>query len=93
MVCDLFGKREPWQIFEGSTERVRYFFTKLKKKTTNGSKINRMVGLGTWKGQDVGDLVLDEQGSCIGRRKILIYEKKGSAMNHDRWMMQRKTGD
>ncbi|KAK9283154.1 hypothetical protein L1049_011385 [Liquidambar formosana] len=85
--CDLYGEREPWQIYGGSTEKIRYFFTKLKKKTDGGSRIDRTIGSGTWKGQRVASSVLDEQGRCIGRKKMLTYENKGSAMNHGRWVM------
>ncbi|KAK9267006.1 hypothetical protein L1049_021401 [Liquidambar formosana] len=69
--CDLYGERGPWEIV---SEKVGYFFTKLKKKTDSGSRIDRTVGsTGTWKSQDVGDPVLDEGGRCIGRKKMLVY--------------------
>ncbi|XP_017980402.1 PREDICTED: uncharacterized protein LOC18594354 isoform X2 [Theobroma cacao] len=51
---DLYGEKEPWEIWElyggdnlRSGEDV-YFFTRLKKKTQNSSKMNRLIGTGTW---------------------------------------------
>ena len=53
--CDLYGKKEPWEIWDmfsavdGSrVVRELYFFTKLKTYN-NGRRIDRRVGSGTWK--------------------------------------------
>ena len=55
--CDLYGKKEPWEIWDmfsavdGSrVVRELYFFTKLKT-CNNGRRIDRRVGSGsgTWK--------------------------------------------
>ncbi|XP_059625352.1 NAC domain-containing protein 26-like [Cornus florida] len=61
--CDVYGK-EPSKLFKGSEEKVLYFFTKLKKKHRNGSRIDRVTAtIGTWKVQDKAKPIKDVDGT------------------------------
>nr|UBT01650.1 NAC transcription factor 46 [Litchi chinensis] len=95
--CDLYGELEPWQIWElykgekeeddEQEEEEMFFFTRLKKKSTNGSRINRKVGLGNgaWQGEDAGKKVTCG-GRMLGFKKRFRYENKGC--EHDGgWIM------
>ena len=43
-----------------------YFFTRLKKKSANRSRIDRRVSSGMWQGEDASEVVV----SCKSREKI-----------------------
>ncbi|XP_050379649.1 NAC domain-containing protein 41-like [Argentina anserina] len=54
MECDLYGEEEAWkELFQQTDESSLYFFTELKKKNDNDSRIARMTSSGsaTWKNQ------------------------------------------
>ncbi|XP_059643673.1 NAC domain-containing protein 2-like [Cornus florida] len=90
--CDVYGK-EPSELFEGSEENVLYFFTKLKKKHGNGSRIDRVTAtMGTWKGQDKAKPIIkdvdgttgtgegdDQETGLIGRKRTFTYRMKSDA--------------
>ncbi|OMO72171.1 No apical meristem (NAM) protein [Corchorus capsularis] len=91
--CDLYGHKEPWEIwdmFGGATHNQEdvYFFTQLKKKSCNGSRINRSVGSGTWKGEDSGKEIKDPRYSPtpLGFRKRFRYED-GNPEQIGRWIL------
>ncbi|KAK6233658.1 hypothetical protein QUC31_006071 [Theobroma cacao] len=79
---DLYGEKEPWEIWDlyGGCNRQSgedlYFFTKLKKKSQNGSRINRSVGMGTWMGEDSGKPIYSQLSAVqpLGFKKRLRYE-------------------
>lgn len=55
MECDIYGEEEAWrQLFHQTDEKSLYFFTKLKNKTDNDSRIGRMTssGFATWRNQN-----------------------------------------
>ncbi|ONI01333.1 hypothetical protein PRUPE_6G134000 [Prunus persica] len=64
-----------------------YLFTELQTKTTNGSRVSRTVGSGTWKGEDGGKKICAPgTDHVIGIKKRFRYENKGSA-EHGKWLM------
>jgi hypothetical protein len=44
---DIYGDKEPWMIFDKTLKQIFFVFTKLKKKSK--SRMDRVVGSGTWK--------------------------------------------
>ena len=85
---NLYDSKEPWQI-GGSLENSiledgenLYFFTRLKKKSVNSSRIDRRVGTGTWQGEDAGKAVVSRNSrKKIGSKKRFRYEKDKSPYN------------
>ncbi|XP_059641372.1 NAC transcription factor NAM-2-like [Cornus florida] len=70
-VFDLYSK-EPSELFEGSEEKILYFFTKLKKKHEKGSRINRVTRIGNWKGQDKAKDIKDGgTGNAEGEERVI----------------------
>ncbi|KAL5811514.1 hypothetical protein ACOSQ4_028082 [Xanthoceras sorbifolium] len=48
--CDIYGNGRSWRrLFEESEADALYFFTRIKKKTSKGKRIDRVTDLGTWK--------------------------------------------
>ncbi|KDO57427.1 hypothetical protein CISIN_1g045647mg, partial [Citrus sinensis] len=85
---NLYGNKEPWQIWRQFGVRDLedgedlYFFTRLKKKSVNGSRIDRRVGTGTWQGEDAGKAVVSRNSrKKIGSKKRFRYEKDQSPHN------------
>ncbi|XP_024038403.1 NAC transcription factor 29 [Citrus clementina] len=85
---NLYGNKEPWQIWRqfGGHDledgEDLYFFTHLKKKSVNSSRIDRRVGTGTWQGEDVGKAVVSRNSrKKIGSKKRFRYEKDKSPHN------------
>ncbi|XP_059627059.1 NAC domain-containing protein 78-like [Cornus florida] len=82
-VFDFYSK-EPTELFQGSKEKILYFFTKLKKKHEKGSRINRVTRIGNWKGQDKpkdiknGSTGNEEEGKekVIGMKRNFTYNVK-----------------
>ncbi|XP_016648520.1 PREDICTED: NAC domain-containing protein 66-like [Prunus mume] len=92
--CDLYGTKEPWDIWRdfhhssADDQEDIYVFTTLKKKTPNGSRFCRTVGAagtGGWKGEDSGKKIR-ACGNDIGIRKRFRYMNPGSP-HDDRWIM------
>ncbi|KAE9619687.1 putative transcription factor NAM family [Lupinus albus] len=89
---DLYGEKNPWEIweaFEGFSYEGKdlYIFTTLKKKSLNGSRFVRIIGCGSWEGEDTGKKVIAEgTNQCIGLKKRFRFEKSGT--EHDgAWIM------
>ncbi|XP_061348887.1 NAC domain-containing protein 41-like [Gastrolobium bilobum] len=85
---DLYGEKNPWEIWEafgdsnsyGGTDI--YFFTTLKKKFSSGTRSVRTIGCGSWEAEDKGKKVMaNGTMQCIGIRRRLRFEKNGT--NHD----------
>ncbi|KAJ4721108.1 putative NAC domain-containing protein [Melia azedarach] len=96
--CDIYGD-EPgkiWNSYGGNLlkdDEDLYFFTKLKKKTPKGSRIDRKVGLdgGAWQGEDAPtEIVSSKTQKLIGSKKRFRYEKEGSDDNGC-WIMHEYT--
>ncbi|KAH7538391.1 hypothetical protein FEM48_Zijuj03G0194600 [Ziziphus jujuba var. spinosa] len=85
--CDMYGNREPWEIWNDhgglSVQKGEdlYLFTKLKKVSVNGKRINRRVGSGTWSGANCGELV-----DGVGEKRHFRYENNGGR-DHGAWIM------
>ncbi|KAL5812712.1 hypothetical protein ACOSQ3_027662 [Xanthoceras sorbifolium] len=94
--CDLYGLQEPsdiWRLFGGDDgltddDRALYFFTKLKKKSSNGHRICRRVASGTWAGEDSGEKI-DAPNVC-GFKKRFRYENTKSPQDRA-WIMHEFT--
>ncbi|KAJ1409896.1 NAC domain [Sesbania bispinosa] len=87
---DLFGERNPWEIwqeFEGPysyDEKDLYFFTILKRKFEGGTsgRVVRTIGCGAWEGEDVGKaIVATDTKQNLGMKKRYRFEKSGT--EHD----------
>ncbi|XVF67058.1 hypothetical protein PTKIN_Ptkin10aG0090400 [Pterospermum kingtungense] len=99
--CDLYGEKEPWEIWDlyGGDNILRqslasqdlYFFTQLKKKTSNGSRINRSLGKGTWKGEDSGKQItysrFQEKPKPLGFKKRFRYEDGNGRGHGHGWIL------
>ncbi|KAL5810971.1 hypothetical protein ACOSQ4_027539 [Xanthoceras sorbifolium] len=94
--CDLYGLQEPsdiWRLFGGDDgftddDRALYFFTKLKKKSSNGYRICRRVASGTWAGEDSGEKI--EAPNVFGFKKRFRYENAKSPQDRA-WIMHEFT--
>ncbi|KAK7345128.1 hypothetical protein VNO77_15589 [Canavalia gladiata] len=94
---DLYGEKNPWEIWEefaGSNSyggKDLYFFTTRKKKFGNGKRSVRTIGQGSWEGEDVGkDVMVTKTNQCIGLKKRFRFEKSGT--QHDgAWIMHEYT--
>ncbi|XP_061359416.1 NAC domain-containing protein 2-like [Gastrolobium bilobum] len=85
---DLFGEKNPWEIWEafGSSNSYGgtdlYFLTTLKKKFPTSSRFVRTIGCGSWEAEDSGkNIMASGTMQCIGTRRRLRFEKSGT--NHD----------
>ncbi|KAL3631748.1 hypothetical protein CASFOL_024732 [Castilleja foliolosa] len=91
--ADLYGEKEPWQIFRDSEDKERYFFTELKK--VGKKRICRNVGSGTWsnKGQKVP--IYGSNNKLIGHKRCFRYEtkKEGDRNNSSscKWLLKEYT--
>ncbi|KAG6703805.1 hypothetical protein I3842_07G103700 [Carya illinoinensis] len=99
--CDLYGEKEPWEIWDqGSNKNLQedlLVFTKLKKKTAKASRVDRTIGTGSWKAEDVGveiywreNSILDGMATTLfGMKKRFHYEGRSSSVDDDRlhWIM------
>nr|XP_011465413.1 PREDICTED: NAC domain-containing protein 68-like [Fragaria vesca subsp. vesca] len=89
--CELYGKQEPWEIWEDfKTRRPHdlrlnkdiYFFTQHKTMSSTDKRIRRNVGSGTWKSDDSGkEVVSVENGRVVGLKKRLTYKNEDSVQN------------
>ncbi|KAL6198985.1 hypothetical protein ACLB2K_028773 [Fragaria x ananassa] len=87
-LCDLYGNKEPWQIWNDYFQELSakdkertglYFITQHKTKTprARGKRINRTVDSGTWKGEDPPKGVLAASSrTVIGKRRRFRHENK-----------------
>ncbi|XP_075665609.1 NAC domain-containing protein 30-like [Castanea sativa] len=90
--CDLYGENDSWswrKYFKDSDETSLYFFTKLKKVTTNGSRIQRSTPYGTWKLNNDKPIYRDKaKKNQIGSMRSLTYmPHKGLKSTIGRWVM------
>ena len=85
--CDLYGEKNPWEIWEafgGGNRRELYFFS-IKKRKASG--LVRTIGLGSWEAENKGRAILTKwTRQRIGTKKCLRFDKSGT--NHDgAWIM------
>ncbi|KAM3339475.1 NAC domain containing protein 50-like [Capsicum galapagoense] len=92
---DLYGNKKPWDIFEsnstggdGDAKKVKYFFTKLKKKKSDGRRfIRTVIGGGSWKGLD-GEKPVYDGLKLVGSKKNYRYQYKGYQADDVVWTMR-----
>jgi hypothetical protein len=85
--CDIYNDEDLWsKFFKKTRETQIYFFTKLKKKTGKGSRIQRTTAYGTWKEQKDEPIYRDPNKKYhIGSvRTFSFFSKKP---NNGRWVM------
>ncbi|XP_073221450.1 NAC domain-containing protein 83-like [Cicer arietinum] len=91
---DLFGtKKNPWEIWEEFATshsycgRDLYFFSALKKKSATSSRSVRLIGKGTWEGEDTGtEIFTKDTNQLLGLRKRYRFEKSDTV--HDNgWIL------
>ncbi|CAL5322163.1 unnamed protein product [Camellia sinensis] len=87
--CNLYDDQELSKIFSKirTKSKLYYYFTELKKKNGKGKRIDRMVGMGTWKGLDRGKPIQDNEGRLTGRKRSFDYINRESS-EHSVWDMK-----
>nr|UBT01632.1 NAC transcription factor 28 [Litchi chinensis] len=89
--CDIYGEGHAWrQLFEESEENSLYFFTRLKKKTEKGKRIDRVTDCGTWKGQQRDKEIFSDGGRKVhigSKRSFSFIPKKGVQETRGKWVM------
>ncbi|ESR53999.1 hypothetical protein CICLE_v10023292mg, partial [Citrus x clementina] len=90
---NLYGSKDPWRIwmqFGGPNLEDGedfYFFARLKKKSANGSRIDRRVCSGTWQGEDASEVVVSRKSrEKIDSKKRFRYEK-GESLHDGCWII------
>ncbi|CAA0837997.1 NAC domain-containing protein 78 [Striga hermonthica] len=87
---NLYGHREPWDIFGDFDHKTRrYFYSSLTRKTAGGHRFSRNVGKGTWtnKGKATPILSVDRR-VIIGYRRTFRYQTKASNLDKKgSWLM------
>ncbi|PIA44268.1 hypothetical protein AQUCO_01700101v1 [Aquilegia coerulea] len=78
---EIYGEKapsHPSQLFEESSSDELYFFTKIKKKYTRTTRINRTAGNGSWVIQTPRTNVYDknDKSLVIGHKAYLIFTLK-----------------
>nr|GLL46468.1 NAC domain-containing protein 78-like [Ipomoea trifida] len=74
---DLYGEKEPAEIFGSGDPMTRYYFTELRRKCERGSRFWRGVGeRGTWKGQDAGHPIRVRDKVMGFRKKFEVRDEK-----------------
>ncbi|XP_026385264.1 NAC domain-containing protein 96-like isoform X2 [Papaver somniferum] len=93
---NIYEYDSPSDLFqEFQSNHSRYFFSKIKKVSPNSKKVKRCTGDGTWKGEDKGADITDNDEIIIGTRKQFTFkwnvskEKTPSAGKPERgrWIM------
>lgn len=95
---DLYGVMEPWDIWEKFKSKREndlklsndlYFFTTLKLKTTEGTRICRTLPSGSkWNGENrPSEIKNSGSEDVIGHKKRFSYRNNGSDDQQDRWIM------
>ncbi|KAG5610414.1 hypothetical protein H5410_021695 [Solanum commersonii] len=80
LYIDLYGSKEPIELFQNSgNDHINYFFTLLKRKTIKGKNFNRsIVGGRKWKGRDDSKEILNKERSRIGYKKTFRLDEESS---------------
>ncbi|PHU06076.1 hypothetical protein BC332_26898 [Capsicum chinense] len=92
---DLYGNKKPWEIFKSNSTKgkVKYFFTKLKKKKSDGRRfIRTVIGGGSWNGLD-GEKSVYDGPKIVGSKKNYRYQYKGYQADDVVWTMRENSLD
>ncbi|KAL5813298.1 hypothetical protein ACOSQ3_028248 [Xanthoceras sorbifolium] len=90
--CDIYGNGRLWRrLFEESETDALYFFTRIKKKTSKGKRVDRVTSSGTWKGQSHKKIYFrdgHQNVSIIGSKGCFSFQpKKGFKESCGKWVM------
>ncbi|GAV82614.1 NAM domain-containing protein, partial [Cephalotus follicularis] len=92
MEFDVYEENQLWRsVFDATGKKEFYFYTQLKKKTKNGSRVDRTAGAcGTWKSQKDnpiyyypgGDTSLSNRNH-IGSKRVFSFIPNNINPNHN----------
>ncbi|GAV82613.1 NAM domain-containing protein [Cephalotus follicularis] len=92
MEFDVYEENQLWRsVFDATGKKEFYFYTQLKKKTKNGSRVDRTAGAcGTWKSQKDnpiyyypgGDTSLSNRNH-IGSKRVFSFIPNNNNPNHN----------
>ncbi|GAV66523.1 NAM domain-containing protein [Cephalotus follicularis] len=92
MEFDVYEQNQLWRnVFDSTGKKEFYFYTQLKKKTKNGSRVDRTAGAcGTWKSQKDnpiyyypgGDTSLSNRNH-IGSKRVFSFIPNNNNPNHN----------
>ncbi|KAJ0098537.1 hypothetical protein Patl1_20818 [Pistacia atlantica] len=87
--CDLYDETDAWKnFFKATRETTLYFFTKLRKKSRKGSRVERATGSGTWRTQGDEDLYNGgDRRQHIGYKRSLTFIPKKTE-EKGKWVMK-----
>ncbi|KAL5744887.1 hypothetical protein ACOSQ2_028003 [Xanthoceras sorbifolium] len=90
--CDIYGNGRLWKrLFEESETDTLYFFTRIKKKTSKGKRIDRVTDLGTWKVQSHKNIYFlgdHQKVNFIGSKGCFSFQPKKSFKERcGKWVM------
>ncbi|XP_061370138.1 uncharacterized protein LOC133312881 [Gastrolobium bilobum] len=87
---DLFGIKNPWEIWEdfAGSHSYRgtdlYFFTTLKKKFSTWSRSVRTIEYGSWEGEDRGkNVVANGTKQCVGANNYVLCRLRKNIRHDD----------
>ncbi|GAV67955.1 NAM domain-containing protein, partial [Cephalotus follicularis] len=71
--CDIYGDedKEPWNLFDKSSNQCFYVFTTLNKKNNSRSRISRVAGIGSWDGRSKRDHI-----NGLGFKRYFVFKTK-----------------
>ncbi|XP_009617292.2 NAC transcription factor 29-like [Nicotiana tomentosiformis] len=94
--ADIYGDRPPWEIFgadSNSEEKVRYFFTRLKKQKSEHTRVRRTCANGTWKGQTGIVPITNGKGTVVGFRRNFKFHCRSKQREHNKIWLEYFVGD
>ncbi|WJX26345.1 hypothetical protein P8452_15278 [Trifolium repens] len=98
---DLFGTtKNPcdiWKEFAAShsySGKDLYFFTTLKKKSANSTRMDRTIGTGSWESEDSGTSIFDKNtNQLLGIKKRYRFETSKVDPEYGRWILHQYSLD
>ncbi|XP_016510918.2 NAC domain-containing protein 90-like [Nicotiana tabacum] len=93
-LADIYGDQPPWEIFRANSdhpeEKVRYFFTRLKKQKSEHTRVRRTCANGTWKVQTKGFPIKNGKGTVVGFRRSFKFQSSSTkeGENNKIWLMK-----
>jgi hypothetical protein len=98
---DLFGTtKNPcdiWEEFAAShsySGKDLYFFTTLKKKSANSTRMDRTIGTGSWESEDSGNSIFAKNtNQLLGIRKRYRFETSKVDPEYGRWILHQYSLD
>ncbi|EEF32616.1 hypothetical protein RCOM_0574280 [Ricinus communis] len=99
-VCDLYGDKEPWELWDEFAQNLLftdgdlYFFTQLKGKPRIPRILRTVGNKGTWQGESSKEIAFrgdvdpgDKVWSIRAIKKRFRYKSQNKCNQHRRWIM------